>query len=80
MSRGSDWLGEARWGSSDTPLPPAAADTDPDPDDDVVTTPPEVVAMLHFDPMTDPEFLSLMHQWDAERAAGEGPSIPRQEL
>jgi hypothetical protein len=53
----------AQSGDVNEPLPPAAEDVEPDPDDDLLpVTPPDVVAMLGFDPLTDSGFMSTQLQ------------------
>lgn len=51
----SGTLPDARWGDADAPLPDwrkTATDDDDDPDDELLTeTPPDVIAILGFDPM-----------------------------
>ena len=46
------WITGARFGSADTPLPDnTTAPDEPDPDDEELDeTPPDVIAMLGFDP------------------------------
>lgn len=51
VDSGDDVLPDAHWGTATTPLPPVTEDDDPDPDDELLPeTPPDVVAMLGFDP------------------------------
>lgn len=60
------WLPDAHWGTATTPLPPVTADDpdDTDPDDELLAvTPPDVVAMLGFDPLTDPDVLAMDANW-----------------
>jgi hypothetical protein len=65
------WLPEARWGTADTPLPPVEDDDpdDMDPDDELLSeTPPDVIAMLGFDPLTDPDVMAMdAGEWDENK-------------
>ena len=50
------WLPMVHFGFVGNPLPPLAADTEEDPDDELLAvTPPEVIMMLGFDPLDDDE-------------------------
>lgn len=48
----------AHFGSVDAPLPDWRKIDDPDPDDELIETPPDVIAMLGFDPAKEPDFNS----------------------
>jgi hypothetical protein len=49
---------DAHFGAVDAPLPDWRKIDDPDPDDELIETPPDVIAMLGFDPAKEPDFNS----------------------